>query len=492
MTKKPADTLERQTFVRHGKLRRSSSWGNALRVLLTAVIVVGLSGVATAAYAVWGLVQGIDTVELGTEAEGVGVGVGDETVDGALTVLLVGSDSRAGQAIDDGEEGELNDVTMLLHVSADHQNATVVSFPRDLMLPIPSCPGPNGEPDYYSAMSEQQLNSTLSNGGLPCVAKTISELTGMEVPNAALITFDGVIGVSNAIGGVDVCLTQPIQDEYTDLDLPAGENTLVGLEALQFLRTRHGVGNGGDTSRISNQQVFMSSLVRQLKSAETLSNPVKVYSLAKAGVENMTLSKGMASVEFMQQVANTVKDIDLNRINFVQYPSFGHPYQEGRLTPDYASGDALFELIKSGQPFEVSSLGEGVQAEDETGAAGADATADAAGDASGAEIDPNTGYPIDPETGYPIDPNTGYPIDPATGNPFDPESGFPIDLNTGLPTDPSTGLPVDDSSAAADGASPSDDSTAAGDADAAEGGVPDNVTGVSADQAVCSAGRTVY
>ena len=436
MTQKPAGTLERESFVRHGKLRRSSAWGNALRVLLTTVLVVGLSGVATVAYAVWGLVQDIDTVDLGNEASTVGVG--DQKIDGELTILLVGSDSRAGQEIDDGEEGELNDVTMMLHVSADHKNATVVSFPRDLMLSIPSCPGPNGEPDYYSAMSEQQLNSTLASGGLPCVAATISQLTGMEIPNAALITFDGVIGVSNAIGGVDVCLAQPIVDDKTDLDLPAGENTLVGLEALQFLRTRHGVGNGGDTSRISNQQVFMSALVQKMKSANTLSDPVKVYGLAKAAVENMTMSKNMASVQFMQQVANTVKDIDLQNINFVQYPSFDHPYQTGRLTPDYASGDALFALIKSGQPFSVNGVGEGVEVEGENAA--------------------GTGETAAPESGTAGDPNAAEPsTDPATGE-----------------------------------QAPQDQSAAPTTAAPEEPALPDNVTGVQADKSVCSLGRTVY
>lgn len=363
------------TSVRHGVLRRSNSWANAAKVLLTAVIVVALSGVSVAAYAVWGLVQGVQTVDLVAPAEDPeAVGAGVQSLDGALTVLLVGSDSRAGQSLDDGEEGELNDVNLLLHVSADHQNATVVSFPRDLMVPIPSCPGPNGEPNYYSAMSEQQLNSALSYGGLPCVALTIEKLTGMPVPYAGLVTFDGVIAVSNAIGGVEVCLIEPISDDYTGLYLPAGDVTLQGYDALAYLRTRHGVGNGSDVSRISNQQIFMSSLVREMRSADTLTNPVKVYGLAKAGVENMTLSSNMATVQFMQALAGTVADIDLERINFVQYPSFSHPYQSGRLTPDYPSADTLIEILLAGQPFEVGSMGEGVATVDPVEAAPVDGT----------------------------------------------------------------------------------------------------------------------
>ena len=430
MAKKLAADTERASFVRHGRLRRSNGWSNALRVLLTTAIVVGLSGVATAAYAVWGLVNNVRTVELGdNNAETVGAGA--QKIDGELTILLVGSDSRAGQTIDDGEEGELNDVNLLLHVSADHQNASVVSFPRDLMVPVPSCPGPEGEPDFYPAMSEQQLNSTMQYGGLPCVARTISELSGMEIDYAGLVTFDGVIGISNAIGGVDVCLTQPIVDEAANLDLPAGINTLVGEQALQFLRTRHGVGDGGDTSRISNQQVFMSALVRKLKSADTLSDPVKVYGLAKAGVDNMTLSSNMASVQFMQAIAGTVKDIDLDRINFVQYPSFTHPYQEGRLTPDRASAEQLFEVLKSGAPFEVTGVGEGVEVE-------------------GQDPAPPTETPGEE---VPVDPNA--PVD---------DQGVPTDGTTPPPTQAEDGTIK----------------------------LPDSITGTRASQETCSQGRTVF
>lgn len=440
--------------VRHGQLRRSNAWSNGLKVLLTGALVVGLSGIATVAYAVWGLTQDLNTVTLAGTDSVEGIGLDGKTLEGEFSVLLVGSDSRAGSVLDDGEEGELNDVNLLLHVSADHQNATVISFPRDLMVPIPSCPGPNGEPDYTPAMSEQQINSALSVGGLPCVAATISALTGMDVPYAGLVTFDGVIQMTSAIGGVGVCLAEPIVDEYTGLDLPAGDNWLEGLDALQFLRTRHGVGNGGDTSRISNQQVFMSAMVRQLKSADTLGDPIKVFSLAKAAVENMTLSDNMASVPFMQAAATTVRDIDLDKINFVQYPTFTHPYEEGRLTPDTASAQVLIDAVKSGQAFEVTAVGDGVTDETAT-----DTTAETPA------IDPETGMTIDPATGWLIDPATGWPIDPATGVPTDPATIAPAEPTTETPATTDPDAPVQ---------------------------LSQNTTGQRADQLTCSAGRTVF
>lgn len=369
---------------RHGRLRRSVSWANAAKVLLTTVLVVAISGVSVAAYALWGVVQSADTVELAAAPKAEAVGAGAQSLEGELTILLVGSDKRNEDSIMyDGEEGELNDVNLLLHIPADHKSATVISFPRDLMVPIPSCTDPEtGETS--SAMSEQQINTALSYGGLSCVAATITELTGIEIPYAAMVDFDGVIDITNAIGGVNVCLAQPIEDDMTGLYLPAGEVTVSGVDALNFVRTRYGVGDGSDVSRISNQQVFMSALLRQMRSAETLSNPIKVYGLAKAGFENLTMSSSMASVEFLQALAGTVVDIDLDRVNFVQYPSYAHPYDAGRLAPDRLSGDQLISIVLSGEPFQIANPGEAaveqnptdpaVPAEGETPADGTTAT----------------------------------------------------------------------------------------------------------------------
>lgn len=365
-SQKRAARAER-TAVRHGTLRRSNGVRNVLRGALTALLVVVLSGASVAAYAVWDLTNRVKpTVDLATEVETIpGAGIG--ALDGPITIFLAGTDSRKGQSLDDGETSELNDVNLLLHVSADHQNVTVMSFPRDLMIPIPSCPGPEGQPNYYSAMSEQQINTTLSYGGLACTVLTVEKLTGMEIPYAGLISFDGVIDMSNAVGGVEVCLAAPINDPMVGLSLGPGNVTLAGLDALQFLRSRYGVGDGGDKSRISNQQIYMSSLVRKIKSAETLSNPLRVYSLAKATVDNVTLSSSLNSVPVLQAIAAALKDVELDRINFVQYPTFAHPYQPGRLSPDRNSAQVMLDFVRAGQPFVVGATGTAVIAVDAAG-----------------------------------------------------------------------------------------------------------------------------
>ncbi|WP_243854547.1 LCP family protein [Canibacter zhoujuaniae] len=383
----------RTTTVRHGRLPRSSTVRNLFRTVLTMVVVAVLSAGTVAAYAIWDLRNRVQTVDLADE-DVTGAKLSQHALDGAINILVVGSDSRVGQSIDDGETGELNDVTMLVRISEDHKRATVVSFPRDLMLPIPSCPGPAGEENYYPASSEQQLNSVLQYG-LPCVVETVEALTGADISYAGMIGFDGVINMSNALGGVTVCLAQPIQDPNADLDLPAGEVTLKGYEALQFLRTRHGVGDGSDLGRISNQQVFLSAMARQLQSASTLTDPVKVYQLAKAAVENMTLSRNIASVDFLRGLAKTLSEVDLGNVNFVQYPALPHPYQEGRLTPDTYNGELLMQRILNDEDFTITDQGvaavdvaevEGEQAADnEGGSAAGEAAPDAAAQPEAAE-----------------------------------------------------------------------------------------------------------
>ena len=149
---------------------------------------------------------------------------------------------------------------------------------------------------------------------------------GVTIPFAGIVQFMGVAGLSEAVGGVEVCVAEPIEDEYTGTFLEAGNHTLSGVAALQFLRTRHGVGDGSDLARISNQQVFLSSLARTLQSNGTLSDPVKLYSIAKAALANMQLSDSLMDPTRMISIAKALKDTDLNKIAFIQYPT---AYAEG-------------------------------------------------------------------------------------------------------------------------------------------------------------------
>lgn len=242
---------------------------------------------------------------------------------GTVNLLLVGSDTRTGQQGNYGENpgSTLNDVNILIHISEDHEKATVISFPRDLYVSRPACVNPSDPAETLPAATGVKINSVLEFGGLGCIRDTVADITGMTIPFAALITFDGVVEMSNAVGGVPICVATRIDDDFTGLHLAAGEQTLKGTTALQFLRTRHGVGDGSDVTRISSQQVFLSSLVRTMKGSSTLTDVTKLYGLAVAASQSMSLSSGLASVDTMVSIGRAVASIPLAQFVLVQYPT---------------------------------------------------------------------------------------------------------------------------------------------------------------------------
>ena len=361
-----------RTIARHGRLRRSNPFANLAKLMAAALAVLLVSGASVAAIATFDVAASVqESVKLTNETEGKKVEI--DAIPGGVNLLVVGSDSRKGQDASFGPEdstGDLNDVTMLLHISEDHTNASVISFPRDMYVPIPECPDPAG--GTFDAMNSQKINTTLTYGGLACTVLTVEKLTGLSIPYAAEVQFDGVMAMSTAVGGVPVCVAEDIEDEYTNTYLPAGMHTLEGLEALQFLRTRHGVGDGSDLTRISNQQVFLSSLVRTVKSASTLSDPVKVYSLAKAVTANMNLSTSLNDVSTLASIAVALKDIDLSKVVFVQAPTGN---VDGGVEPIQPDFDDLFTAVEDDDSLQ---LAEDPAAEDPAAIPDPDATTDPA------------------------------------------------------------------------------------------------------------------
>jgi LCP family protein required for cell wall assembly len=337
---------------RHGRLPHSRPVITVLGFVASALAVVLVSAGAVAGFAVYDVAKSVKPgVKLIGETPGPPPDIG--SFEGGLNVLVAASDSGGGDVGTYGKRGEhLNDVTMLLHVSADHTNATVVSFPRDLIVPIASCPNPKG--GNFPAQTNK-INVALTYGGLPCIVKTVENLTGLTIPFAALTEFQGVVGLSNAVGGVTVCIAKAIHDEQIHFDLDAGQQTLVGQQAVQFLRVRYGVGDGSDLARISNQQLFLSALVRKIKTPETLGNPIKDYELAKAVVGNMQLTNSLTNPTTLVSMALAVKDINFEDIVFVQYPgSYGSAAGQNGVLPIRSAAEILFTALKNDQPVSLT------------------------------------------------------------------------------------------------------------------------------------------
>jgi len=345
----------------HARQKRLSGWKLFASVAGLVVTSLVISAGTVVGWALFNLTSSLQTVALpGHEAPAL-AGIGEW--EGGFNVLVVGSDTRVGQGEQFGvTDSELNDVNLLVHVSENHDRAVVISFPRDLLLDIPACPQADGSESSPRQM--EPLNTTMAIGGLPCVALTLEQLTGLEIGYAGLMTFTGVAQLSTAVGGVEVCVSAPLVDPWSGVNLPeAGYHTLEGGQALAFLRTRKGVGDGSDLSRISSQQVYMAALVRTLQQDGVLNDIGKLYGIAQTAAQTMVLSTSLASVDVMVAMARALRGIPNENIVFIQYPVLDADpdLYPGRVVPNDILATEVVERLQVDEAFTVGegSLGFG-------------------------------------------------------------------------------------------------------------------------------------
>jgi LCP family protein required for cell wall assembly len=192
-----------------------------------------------------------------------------------------------------------------------------VSIPRDTLVHIPQCTNSKGQ---TVGNTTNKFNDAYSIGGPACTIKTVNELTGMNITNFVKIDFGGFKKIVNAVGGVEICLAQPVKDRQSGLNLPAGKQTVTGEEALAFVRIRHNIGDGSDTSRIRRQQAFISSLSRKVLSSGTLLNPASVIGLLDAATQAITADPQMADLKQLQELVLSMKDINPKNLTFLTMP----------------------------------------------------------------------------------------------------------------------------------------------------------------------------
>ncbi|MBA8815494.1 LCP family protein required for cell wall assembly [Microbacterium halimionae] len=351
---------QRSTVARHARLRSPHPAKQALKLVAVAAVVALVAVAGVASYVIYDLSNTVTSKAVALEDEVVQPPTMG-AFEGDFSVLIVGTDECEEElqaALGDrctgaDSEGQLNDVNMLMHVSENPRRVSVVSFPRDLMVAVPSCTREDGS--TTSAMSKQPLNSVFSVGGLGCVASTISALTDFDIPFAAKVSFGGVVNITDAIGGVEVCIgNNGIRDYYTGIDWEAGMRQVQGLDALQFLRTRHGVGDESDLARIGNQQQYMSRLAHKLRSDEVLADAGALYRLANAAVTNITPSESLTNPLRLVQLALAVKDVPFEDITFVQYPVVDDSENSNKVAPDFASAEVLMTAIAENKSLELN------------------------------------------------------------------------------------------------------------------------------------------
>ena len=330
---------------RHLSRRKSAGHPvlKGIAALLSLVLVAGV---------VFGVVQ-VMRLQGNFDTQPLNLGAGDqpaEQVDAStdpMQILVLGTDNR------DGQNSNNSDVMMLVNLSADRSNVTVVSFPRDLMVPLPQCEDPSTG-TVYEAMDMGQLNGALGNGGPGCTVAAINEMTGLTIDHFMMADFDAVKELSNTLGGVEVCVNQPVNDPLSGLDIPAGVSSVQGDQALAFLRTRHGFGNGGDEGRIRAQQSFLASMVRKVKDEGTLNNLPKLYSIAETVTKNLTVDDGLAKIPDLVSLATRLKDVDLGKVAFVTAPVMPWEYDPNRLALDEEKAQPLFDALVSDQGVTAS------------------------------------------------------------------------------------------------------------------------------------------
>ncbi|MFR0352673.1 LCP family protein [Streptomyces sediminimaris] len=279
-----------------------------------------------------------------------------------INILVIGSDGRnnaadcklgGGCGSASSTAGHNADVEMVVHVSADRSNATVMSIPRDTMTEIPACKDPDS--GQSTSGYHGQINSALQYGAA-CQVAAVHQLTGITIDHFVMLDFAGVVKMSDAVGGVSVCVSGNVYDTYSHLKLAKGTHTLKGKAALEFVRSRHGFGDGSDLGRTVSQHLFLSAMIRKFKSAGTLANPAKVYSLADAATKALTVDTGLGSVSKLVGLANDLNKVPSKRMTFTTMQTAADPTNSDRVVPA-AAAKSLFATIANDQSLTSSDGG---------------------------------------------------------------------------------------------------------------------------------------
>lgn len=297
-------------------------------------------------------IRSADLLQPGQTKPAVNAALANSNVnDGPMNILVLGTDTRAGA---DSSFGSVNDsggygnsdVIILVHISADRRNADVVSIPRDTMAPYPGCVDP-ATGTVSPPAAAQIINGALQLGGPSCAVKTIEAATGITIDHFLVADFNAVVDLTNTLGGVQVCVNAPINDPLSTLNLPQGNSLVQGQQALAFLRTRHGFGDGSDLGRIKAQQEFLASMVRKIKTEGTLTDIPKMYSIADTVTKNLTVDKALASIPALLDMANRLRNIEPQNVTFITAPNEPYILDHNRVQLQAQASRQLFHAINT-------------------------------------------------------------------------------------------------------------------------------------------------
>jgi LCP family protein required for cell wall assembly len=297
----------------------------------------------------------------------------------AMNILVIGTDARVSAADcklggDCSSSGSGNsDVMMVVHLAADRSNSTIMSIPRDTMTEIPDC----GSNQAYYGM----INSSMQYGA-SCTVAAVNKLTGLTIDHYMEIDFEGVVNMSDALGGVPVCVSDSMYDKDSGLRLNAGTTVIKGKQALEFVRTRHGFYDGSDLGREKAQHIFLSDMIRQLRSEASLTNLGNLYSIADAATKSLQVDNGLAGVTNLISLFNTMNKVPTDRVTFVTMPWELDPANTERVIPEQAQAEKMFSNIKNDVPYSSAKSTESATSSATTDSSTAGSSTSGVGDAS--------------------------------------------------------------------------------------------------------------
>lgn len=314
-----------------------------LRGIALGVTTVLLATVSAAAAYVGVLDAGIDRIgdidALVQPIEG-----DDDPVDAmagsALNILVLGSDDRSGANRDLGGEadGMRSDTAILLHIAADRSRVELVSIPRDSLVDIPPCTMTDGSTSAAqpATMFNEAYATGADQGGdlesaVACTINTVQQNTGIRVTDSVVVDMNGFVQMIDALGGVRMCVPEPVESPKAGLSLAAGDQVLDGRTALAFARARYEVGDGSDISRMGRQQQMLAAVFDELLGKDVLANAGQLLSFGRAATSALSMSERLTSLPNLAGLATSLRGLGTGDITFTTVPWAPAPQNKNRV-----------------------------------------------------------------------------------------------------------------------------------------------------------------
>ncbi len=279
----------------------------------------------------------------------------------------MGSDSRGGdEGVDQMKNGGArSDTTILMHLSSNRKFAYGISLPRDALVDRPECETDDGP---VAAEDMVMFNTAFYYGGVACTVKTVEALTKVKIDHWVVVNFNGFKDMVDAIGGVEVCVPEAVDDDRYNMHLEAGTQKIKGDDALQYVRVRHGLGDGSDIGRMKRQQAFIASMAAQVVSAGTLTRVDRLVKFLNAATSSLALDTGVGNVMSLAQLGNQFRGIGLEHIKFLTVPWMYYPEDPNRVIWKEKESKALWKRVREDKPLVKDFLDGAISAAKQPGA----------------------------------------------------------------------------------------------------------------------------